>query len=79
MGSEETPDAAQGNREPVDCPGEGLPSGNDIGDETVGNRLDFILQPKLSLFEPRQLELVRRTGRLKCPDLLVEPPMLAPQ
>src|SRR3954468_4289017 len=53
-------------------------SGDDVGDELAFQLCNLVLEPKLALFQPLQLELVERL--LEQPvDHLVEVTMLAPQ
>jgi hypothetical protein len=51
-------------------------SGNDVGDNPVGNLLDFILQGQLSLLHPGQLKLVAIARNSQQFDFSVEAAML---
>src|ERR687893_806301 len=54
----------------------GTASGDDVGHAAIAQPLDFVLQAKLALLEPRELQLVGRPlGYQRC-DLLVERTML---
>jgi hypothetical protein len=51
-------------------------SGNDVRYVRIGDSLDLVLEPKLALLQPRQLQLIGSAVRAKSGNLLVESAML---
>ena len=53
-----------------------MQSGDDVGNDAVGDQLDLILQRQLFFLHPRKLELVAIAGRSEQLDFLVEAVMV---
>jgi hypothetical protein len=78
---EKTPDSAKRQQPLIACPGVGqhslTQSSNDVGNDAIGELLDFVLQRQLPLLHAREFQLVAIAGLAEHFDLLIEPTMLS--
>jgi hypothetical protein len=70
------PTRQSGNRDEIAVPVSDMRSSDDVGNDAVGNQLDFVFQRQLLLLHPGELKLVAVAGRAKQLDFLIQAAVL---